>query len=139
MMLDIRQLEQITTTVFNDTPIQLAYAYGSRVHGRPRPDSDLDIGYYLPLTKPRLSVRQELALAVAIGETLGVEVDLRDLRRAPLELRGRILEQGKRVYCADDVARVSLERDTLSRYHDYKPEFAAMHRLRLQRVAQGAI
>ncbi len=39
----------------------------------------------------------------------------------------------------DLVARVGLERDTLSRYHDYKAEFEEMHEIRLRRIAEKGI
>ena len=57
---------------------------------------------------------------------------------APLALRGRVLEEGRRIYCSDEVARVNLECDLLSRYFDYKPELEALRRLRLAAMAAGA-
>jgi len=56
-------------------------------------------------------------------------------RDAPLELRGRVLEDGGRIYSGDAARRVALERHTLSRYHDYKAEYAAMHERRLRATA----
>jgi hypothetical protein len=46
-----------------------------------------------------------------------------------------VLEEGVRVYSGDDVERVGLERDTLSRYHDYKDVFLLMHEIRLRQTA----
>ncbi len=114
-----------------------AYAYGSRVAGRPRPGSDLDVGYYLIgfRSGERLSLRAELSLAAELSDALGVDVDLRDLAEAPLELRGRVLEEGTRIYSGDDVGRVALERDLLGRYHDYKEVFRHLHELRLRQLA----
>ncbi len=56
-------------------------------------------------------------------DRLGVDVDLRDLSGAPLEVRGRIVEDGVRLYSGDFHERVELEADIYSRYHDYKSEF----------------
>jgi len=108
--------------VFAGTPIYLAYAYGSRIHGTPRAGSDMDIAYYADPGRESLLERFEHALAfeVELSKRTGLSVDLRDLGRAPLELRGRVMVEGARIYCSDPVKRVNLERDTLSRYQDYK-------------------
>lgn len=127
--------------VFGPSPVFLAYAYGSRVNDTSRPDSDLDIGYYLVGFPARrdLSIRDEMLLSADLSAAIGLNVDLRDLGQAPLELRGRALEQGIRIYCCDEVARVNLERDLLGRYHDYKEEIAQMHRMRLQQFARRGL
>jgi len=134
----IDRLREVTPEVFAGSPVFLAYAYGSRMHGSPRPDSDLDVGYYqkgFPNARP-LSLHDELTLEAALSDGIGMSVDLRDLGRAPLELRGRVLEEGARVYCTDRVGQVTIEREVLARYHDYKDVFRQMHELRLRRVAE---
>ena len=127
--------------IFHDTGILAAYAYGSRIAGTPRPDSDLDVGYFMTSCQNRgpLSLYDEMRLADALSRLIGIEVDLRDLGEAPLELRGRAIEEGVRIFSADDVARVALERDLLARYHDYKDEFRRMHDLRLRRLAESGV
>lgn len=125
---------------FAGTPVFLAYAFGSRVWGSARPSSDLDIGYYVRVGPGTVGVttREEMLLAGALSESLGCEVDLRNLAYAPLALRGRVLEEGRRIYCTDEVARVNLERDLLGCYHDAKPELEAMRRLRFAALASQA-
>ena len=105
--------------------------------GRAQASSDLDVGYYLEGHQAgrTLSPQDEMLLAARLEEALGVPVDLRDLSGAPLELRGRVLEDGARVYSGDDASRVALERTLLSRYHDYKDEFRRLHARRLRAVA----
>jgi predicted nucleotidyltransferase len=134
----LARLRTAAAAVFEGSPVLAAYAYGSRVRGRPRPDSDLDVGYYLRGHQrgEMLSVRDELRLASALADAIGIEVDLRNLAEAPLELRGRVLEDGVRVYSADEPERVALERYILSRYHDYKDVFRQMHELRLRALAE---
>jgi predicted nucleotidyltransferase len=130
-------LRAACAAAFSGVPVFLVYAYGSRVGGCPRPDSDLDLGYYLRREHPRrcLGLREELDLAGSLSDALGLEVDLRCLGGAPLEVRGRVLEQGLRVYCDDEVARVGLERDLLGDYHDYKNKLALWRQLRLAALA----
>lgn len=133
----IEALRAAAERLFRGGAVLAAYAHGSRVSGRPRAESDLDVGYYLEgyRTGRCLSLREELRLASALSDAVGLTVDFRNLAEAPLELRGRVLEDGVRVYSGDDVARVELERDTLGRYHDYKATFARMHETRLRALA----
>lgn len=121
--------------------ILAAYAFGSRVSGRPLPDSDLDVGYYLAADPHRavLPLDEDLRLQDELTRRAGCQVDLLALAQAPLELRGRALVDGVRLYSGDDVARVGLERDLLGRYHDYREVFERMHRERLARIAEEGL
>jgi predicted nucleotidyltransferase len=135
------RLLEAAARLFDPTPIVLAYAFGSRVQGNPRPDSDLDVGYYLsgfPRASP-LPLQEEMLLAARLSGELGLPVDLRNLGEAPLELRGRALEEGMRIYSGDEVARVNIERDLLGRYHDYKEEIRQLHEERLRRFAETGL
>ena len=141
---DERFLEQIRSAarrVFEGTPVFLAYVYGSRIAGSPSPDSDLDIGYYAgdPPGRGAVSLRGEMELLDRLSRELGLEVDLRDLGPAPLELRGRILETGMHVYSSDEVRRVDLERDILGRYHDVKEMLRRLHEERLRSIAESGL
>ncbi len=123
--------------VFLGGPVLVAYAFGSRVSGRPAAGSDLDVGYYLYgyRTGETLPFGEEMRLAGELSVVVGCDVDLRSLADAPLDFRGRILEEGVRIFSANDAERVALERELLGRYHDYKEEFLRMHEMRLRRVA----
>lgn len=127
--------------VFRPTPVFLAYAHGSRVSGTPSEESDLDVGYYAgsPGERGPLSIRAEMMLADRLSEALGLEVDLRDLGPAPLELRGRVLENGVRIYSSDEVRRVHLESDLLGRYHDAKEALRRFHEDRLRSIARHGL
>lgn len=133
----IQRIRQAAENQFPGTGIILAYAFGSRVDGTARPDSDLDVGYYLAENHAdgRLSLFDEMVLADALSRAIGLEVDLRNLHGAPLDLRGRVLEQGVRIFCSDERMRVAIESTLLSRYHDYKAMFAEMHKTRLASFA----
>jgi predicted nucleotidyltransferase len=134
----IDRLRHAAEPLFRQHGVLAAYAYGSRVSGRPRPASDLDVGYYLapPRLNEPLPLDVELRLASALSDAVGVDVDLRSLGSAPLELKGRVLEEGVRIYSGEPAARVALERDLLARYHDYKDVFREMHEIRLKRAAR---
>lgn len=136
-----QKLVSAAASLFPDYGIIAAYAHGSRVSGRPFPQSDLDVGYYLSGYREgrALSLDAEMRLASMLSEAIGIEVDLRSLAEAPLELRGRVLEEGIRIFSGDDVERVGLERDLLGRYHDYKEVFQRMHELRLKKIAEQGL
>ena len=142
--MDTVLLDRLSTAAgphFARLGVLAAYAYGSRVAGRPLPGSDLDVGYYTFGYRRRegLLAREEMRIASLLSDAIGAEVDLRNLADAPLELRGRVLEEGLRIFSGDDVERVDLERDLLGRYHDYKEEFRRMHEIRLRRTAEGGL
>lgn len=132
-----RRLCSAAERVFRNRPVLAAYAFGSRISGTARADSDLDIGYYHDDYSQAacLSVREEMQLAIELSDALNTEVDLHDLGAAALEFRGRVLEDGIRIYSSDEVRRVTLERELLARYHDYKYELQQLHETRLRAIA----
>jgi predicted nucleotidyltransferase len=135
----VDRLRGAAAEAFAGHGIVAAYAFGSRVAGTARPDSDLDVGYYLRNDRTALDMATEMQLSAVLSRATGVEVDLRALDDAPLDLKGRVLENGVRVYSGDDAARVRLEREVLGRYHDYKLEFQRMHERRLAVVAERGL
>ena len=143
-MLDATHLERlkgVARDLFRARSVLAAYVFGSRVSGTPRSDSDLDVGYYLEEYRrgDGLPIAEEMRLASELSAAVGLNVDLRNLASAPLELRGRVLEEGVRIYSGDPVARVTLERELLGRYHDYKEIFEQMHAMRLRVVAERGL
>ena len=134
----VEQLRKAAAEVFDGTEVFLAYAYGSRIEGNPRPDSDLDVAYYAGgyPDPTQLPLKEQFALAGRLAEALRLEVDLRPLAGTPLPFRGRVLERGTRIYCSDEVARVNLERVLLSRWCEWKPTYSRLCRTFLKRVAE---
>lgn len=132
----IERAQAACRAVFPGTRIFLAYAYGSRMQGTARPDSDLDIGYYLHAARSApLSIAEEMTLADRLSCQVGMEVDLRNLGLAPLEWRAKVLREGGRVYCTDEPARVALERNLMTRWFDECPRLERIHAERLARFA----
>jgi uncharacterized protein len=75
--------------------VQGIYAFGSRVQGGARPDSDLDLAVLLP------GYAEPLALwdaAQVLSEALGMAVDLLDLRAASTVMQHQVLTQGERLW-----------------------------------------
>ncbi len=113
--------------------VQFAYLFGSRATGRQRPTSDADIAI---MPGRPLDLLAEAGLADQLARELRVPtVDLVDLRRAPLRLRGRVLEEGRLLYSADEPGRVAFEVRTRSEYFDFLPTQRAHRDHFLRRVA----
>ena len=113
--------------------IRFAYLFGSRATGQHRPNRDADIAI-MPGTP--LDLLAEAAGADQLAQALQVPaVDLVDLRRAPLRVRGRVLEEGRLLYSSDEPGRVAFEVRTRSEYFDFLPTQRAHRDEFLRRVA----
>lgn len=71
----LADLRRAAATHFPAAGLLVAYAYGSRVSGRPRPESDLDIGYYPLPGRPGLAIREEGVRIYSSDETLRVDLE----------------------------------------------------------------
>jgi predicted nucleotidyltransferase len=113
--------------------VRFAYLFGSRATGRSRPNSDADIAI---MPGRPLDLLAEADLADRLAQALQVPtVDLVDLRRASLRMRGRVLEEGQRLYSADEPGRVAFEVRTRGEYFDFLPTQRAHRDRFLRRVA----
>lgn len=77
------------------------YAFGSRIQGTARPDSDLDLAILVPTytdTLQRWDVAQQLAMA------LGCEVDLLDMRAASTVMQYQVLLTGQCLWAQQPAA-----------------------------------
>lgn len=117
--------------------IRFAYLFGSRATGNATAHSDADIAI---MPSAALSLRDQARLATQLAEALGVpEVDLLSLDRARLELRGRVVQEGKLIYSRDEPARVAFEVRTRSAYFDYLPTLRRLQDAYLRRVAEHGL
>lgn len=122
--------------VFTAHDVAVAYLFGSRATGTARPDSDHDVAV-LFAGEPA-PVATEL-LAADLAALLGTGVDVVDLGRAGLELRGRVAESGRLLFSADEVARVRFEVDARMRWIEFRPVLEETTRSFLARVAREGL
>lgn len=123
--LSLEQLRSALATVLRDVPaVAAAYAYGSRVRGRPLAFSDLDLAL-VPVepdageADPLLAERVAARLAAALGVPFEVDAHLTD--RLPLPVRGRVVTEGLLVFERDPSRRVAFETATRREYFDFLP------------------
>lgn len=88
--------EVIVMPVLAALPQAMAvYAFGSRVKGDARPDSDLDLAVLVPGYADPLKL---WSLAGELSAALDLDVDLLDLRRASTVMQYQILTGGRRLW-----------------------------------------
>jgi predicted nucleotidyltransferase len=117
--------------------VAVAYLFGSRAEGTARPGSDHDVAALF--TDPRPALDATVRLGAHLAGVLGTEVDVVDLDRAELELRGRVAERGRLLYSVDGPRRVRFEVDARLRWIDFRPVVAETTRAYLRRVASEGL
>lgn len=123
-----------------DSGVSVAWLFGSRARGEERPDSDADVAVLLRTRTEPPGLRLQDEISVALAEALRVgAVDLVILDTAPLDLRGRVLEEGRLLWSGDEPLRVRYTVETLSRYHDVRPSISIQDRAFLGAVARGGL
>ncbi|MFZ0118527.1 MAG: nucleotidyltransferase domain-containing protein [Pseudonocardiaceae bacterium] len=106
---------------------RFAFIHGSRVRGRARPDSDLDVGAWWGARPP-----------ASWEVDLPVGVDLVVLDSAPLWLAGRIAQEGRLLFDDDPPTRVRWQAETRLHYLDEIPAIRDRYRRRRIELARGA-
>lgn len=113
-------------------PLVCAYLFGSYARGEQTKNSDVDVAVLLPtdastgLTGPISTLRGELERLTE------QQVDLVDLRRAPVDLVHRVLRDGKLLVERDSGERVRFEVRARNEYFDLLPH---LRRYRQERAA----
>lgn len=123
--------------IFRESAVVVAYLFGSQARGEAREGSDVDVAVLLDGQQGLLE--QEL-VADRLARALGVaDVDLIVLDEAPLEMRGRVVQEGRVLFSADEARRVGFEVLTRSQYFDFLPTLEAHTRRYLRQVAREGL
>jgi uncharacterized protein len=126
--------ERPVEAILRDAGIRFAYLFGSGARGEATGRRDADVAV-MPSRRLGLLERERLAstLARALHAT---DVDIVVLDRASLELRGRIVQEGRPIYSVDEPGRVAFEVRTRSEYLGFLPTLRTLERSYLSRVAE---
>lgn len=117
--------------------IRFAYLFGSLARGEANARSDADVAV---MPSRRLGLLERERLADELARALGVpDVDIVALDVANLELRGRVVQEGRPIYSADEPGRVAFEVRTRSEYFDFLPALRELERSYLGRVAERGL
>ncbi len=101
--------------------VAAVYVFGSTVRGTARADSDVDVAVLLRETPRRTFDAQSYDLEGALERRLGRTVDLVVLNQAPVDLRSRVLRQGRLILDRDRAARIRFEVRTRNEAFDLEP------------------
>ena len=107
--------------VANTGGVAAVYLFGSIARGDDTPSSDVDIAILYKEPPPRTPDGQPYALEGALERALGRNVDLVVLNQAPVDLRSRVLRDGRLVLDADRSARIAYEVRTRNEAFDLEP------------------
>lgn len=115
-------LDEAVSAVLQDQPgIAAAYLFGSTARGDARPGSDIDVAV---LFRQKPAARLDGPRFVLEGDLerrLGRPVDLVVLNEAPVDLRIRVLRDGRLILDSDPSARIAFEVRTRNEAFDLAP------------------
>ena len=117
-----------------------AWIFGSRVTGRDRPESDLDVAVLLAGGDDAVALNERrLELQTLLADGYPAAVDVVVLNLATSVLQHEVLAQGRRFFERDRAARVDFEVRAGQVYADLEP-MRAMFRGALRReLAEGGL
>ena len=118
MALDEERLDALRTLLAERKEVRWAYLFGSAARGEPHRDVDVAVMFDEEL---ELDLTIWGSLVASLAEGAGCEVDLVDLRRAPLALAGPMLEDRIVLVDHDRAARIDWETSTTSMWIDFRP------------------
>ena len=101
------------------------YLFGSVARGTEGNRSDIDVGVLFDAPPAPTLLGQPFAIADDLERRLGRPVDVVSLNTAPVDLRIRVLREGRLVFERDATARVRFEVATRNEAFDLEPVLRA--------------
>jgi predicted nucleotidyltransferase len=118
-------LEQHIADVFSSrTDVAAVYLFGSTARGTPRSGSDVDVAVLFDAPPPRTLNGPRFVIEGELERALGTPVDLVVLNDAPVDLRTRVLCDGRLLVERSPSARIAFEVRTRNEAFDLEPVLA---------------
>ena len=116
-------VEQRLAAFFAAVPrgIAAVYLFGSTARGTAGADSDVDVGVLFTETPAATLDAQPYELAADVERQLGRPADVIALNTAPVDLRSRVLRDGRLIVERDRAARIAFEVRTRNEAFDLEP------------------
>ena len=117
------RLREVVSSVLAQHPVDVAYVYGSVARGTVTHFSDVDVALVLSDRLPAYErMMLEFEIEAAIEDASGLTgLDVRAINEAPLMVRGKVVQEGIRLYERDRARRVAFEVGTRKQYFDFAP------------------
>lgn len=96
-----------------------AWLFGSAASGGDTEQSDIDLAILLSAKTDKVKIWQ---CAEAVASEIGRDVDIIDMNEASTIMRAQILNNGKRIYCADKYRCDLFETEALTDYVRFNEE-----------------
>lgn len=137
----LSQLVEHCSTVLSQYPITAAYLFGSVNKNKARSDSDIDIALVFneEMTSydrlfTELRIQSELEGACQVNP-----IDCRSIDNAPLMIKGRIIQEGTRIFEGDRERRIEFEVMTRKFYFDYLPTARMLQKAFINNVRENGL
>jgi len=126
-----RKVQEIASAVFDGTPVQFAYLFGSVAKGITSPFSDLDIAIYVEGLDRKQSLDLELSLSLTTDNLLdnAIESEIRIINYLPLAIQGDIVTTGMLIYSQNESTRIDFETRLRMGYFDFLPVIQSYERV----------
>lgn len=139
-LLALSKMKQTFYDILHNSPVNLAYLFGSYADGTHTKDSDIDIALVTKEAFDKLTMfRKEIKIAAQLDKRLNNSFDVRFINDAPLEVKGNIVTHGKLLYCSDEDFRISFETRVRMRYFDYIPALRSMRETYFVSIKNGGL
>ena len=135
------RLRAVIPSVLAQYPVEVAYVYGSVARGTVTPFSDVDVALVLSEKPPPYErMMLEFEIEAAIEDASGLRgLDVRAINEAPLMARGKVVQEGIRLYERDRARRVDFEVQTRKRYFDFAPVARRLQAAFLEKVRREGL
>ena len=113
MSLNEANIDSINEILINYLDPILIYLFGSYTKGTNNKESDIDLAF---LSDTELSDYEIYLISQELADSLKIDVDLVDLKKASTVFKAQVVGTGKTIYCKDNTKRMYFEMQAFKDY-----------------------